>query len=197
MVIDFKINILLENKRKSITYPLSKTESQELVETFGIDFLNIPARTPVATLSIDVFLEDIEMVKSILQIISDVFPSHLNNFKKSISKRKNIIDEYLLQNTKSYMLQDTDIIFEFDKVFMVYYVLKYTRDNKNINRNISRKMEKLGIVAIDFVPFVSKITFTDNQLLSIASQSIYRSIFENNFYIINLQNIIVGKMEER
>ncbi len=189
MLIDFKINMLLENKRQSIIYSLSKEESYSLIDCLDIDFLNIPPKTELVTLTLDILFEEKEIVKSIIQILSDMFPSTLLNFKSKLKNKGNIIDKYIDRHKIAYINNKNDVIIELDKIFMIFYILMNIKDSSNLNRNILRKMGKIGLVTINCIPLVKTVNLTIPQLLDVRKNAVFRGKIKDNFFILEADKL--------
>ena len=189
MVIEFKINMLLNNKRQSIIYPLSEEESYLLIDGFDIDFLNIPMKSEVVTLSIDVLFEDKETVENIVTLLADMFPNNISKFKEKLKNKKNVVEQYIETSKKLYIHNSKDVIIELDKLFMMYYFIYEQKDRSNLNRNIVRKMKKLGIVTVNYIPIIKRVSLSDKQLLEVKEKSIIKGKIKNNFYILEAKEL--------
>lgn len=189
MIIEFKINMLLGKTRTSIIYPLSKEESYLLLDAFDIDFLRIPKKSEVVTLSIDVLFEDKGTIENIITILTDVFPHNLSIFKESLKSKKNPVEQYVDNSQIPYILNPKDIVIELDKVFMIHYVFAYNKDRSNVDRNILRKMKKVNIVTVNRVPLVKKISLSITQYFDLQKIASRKGRIKGNFYVIDTQNI--------
>lgn len=189
MLIDFKINMLLDNKRKSIIYSLSKEESHLLIDTFDVDFLGISKKSEIATLGIDVLFEEKETVENIITILADMFPNNFSTFKEKLKSNKNPVEQYVNISQIPYIFNSQDIVIELDKVFMIYYVFAYNKDRSNVDRNILRKMKKVNIVTVNRVPLVKKVRLSTIQHLDLQEIASRKGRIKGNFYVIDSQDI--------
>lgn len=204
MTLIFRIKLKEKGKEMQvIDYSLSELETEKLINEVGRDFLSISTSVnDFVRLELDVTFEDIEMVQKVVTILSDMFSTSLKSFKnKNGNKRKkkeNLIKLFIKDMSCQLVEYENTISFDFDKFFMMYYIIVAKRDTSNINRNITNKLNKIGINTINFVPFVAKIEVTDFQFSQIKEKAINtdETIEEQNCLILNSDSLDVQKMME-
>ena len=179
MKLYFRIKLKNSNKDiEIIDYQLSEKETEKLIKEIGIDFLSIPISNDGDSiiLELDVVFEDIEMIYKIIALITDMFPNSLKSFQNmSGNKRKkkeNLIKSFITDTLTLLVQDEKTITLELDKFFMLYYIIIAKRDISNINRNITKKLHKIGLNTINFVPFVGRLELTDAQFCIIKRKAI-------------------------
>lgn len=189
MVVRFKVNMLLEGAEECVIYPLTQEESECLLQLVSKDFLDIPEDKDTVTLRLDVLLEDTTMISNVIQILSDMFPSSINDFKVGTRTSKDIIEEYIRSKKRLCSSCTNEVTIQLDKIFMLYYVFMEKKDSSNLNRNILRKMKKLGITTVNFIPLIKKIRLTEEQYAKIEQSATNSCKLTGNFFILDAEKI--------
>lgn len=204
MTLYFRIKSKLNNNEiQAIDYPLSEVETEKLFQQVGRDFLSIPAsNNDIIILELDVTLEDTEMIQRMVTILSDMFPSSLKSFQNipcNKRKKKDILIQLFIEHTTCPLIEyENTISFELDKFFMMYYIIVAQRDTSNINRNITNKLNRIGINTINFVPFVGRVELSDEQFNKVKRKAINidNSEQEQNLLVLDRNSFEVQKMTE-
>lgn len=188
---------------QAIDYELSEIETEKLIDEMGKDFLSIPSSvSDFARLELDVVFEDMEMIKRIITLLIDMFPSSFKSFKNMAGnkrkKKESLIQSFVEDTSCFLVVYENTISFELDKFFMMYYIIVAKRDTSNINRNITNKLHKIGINTINFVPFVTKLELSDEQFKQVKRKAINIDDLgqEQNLFILNSDSFDVQKMTE-
>lgn len=204
MKLYFRIKLKEDNKEiQVIDYELSELEIGNLIKDVGTEFLSIPdSNNDLIRFELDVIFESLEMVYKIITVLTDMFPHSLKAFqnmtKNKRKKKENLVKLFVQDMCCSLVQYENTISFEFDKFFMMYYIIVAKRDTSNINRNITNKLNKIGINTINFVPFVRKLELTDIQFSKIKKNAINtdESEEEQNLFILDSDSLDMQKLTE-